>query len=135
MQIGDPMLPVSSLHRVAYRTPGEDMTIEPLFTFEAAVYHADAEPSFELCMRFGNRIVWTAKTPLDFGLQYTDDPYEPSSRLTPADLTWALNRCGWRKLSDWDSVGEEGFLMASIVPTEFATPEVSLPASVLAALS
>lgn len=108
---------------------------ERLFTFEASVYHTDAEPVFELRMRHRDRIVWSAETPVDFGLQNTDDPYEPSTPLKIADLTWALNRCGWMTLTDWDNAGEEGFLMAKIAPTDFALPQVTLAPSVLAALA
>jgi hypothetical protein len=112
------------------------MTNEPPFTFEAFVFHADTEPVFELHMRYRNRIVWTDKTPVDFGGQYgTDDPYEPSTPLTFDDLTWALNRAGWRKVGDWDSDIEEGLMAATVTPTEFAVPQVTLPPAVLAGLA
>lgn len=112
------------------------MTIEPLFTFEAFVYYTDTDPAFELHMRYKGKIVWTDKTPVDFGGQYgTDDPYEPSTPLTFDDLTWALRRAGWRKVGDWDTAGMDGCVEADVTPTEFAVPQVTLPPAVLAALA
>jgi hypothetical protein len=111
---------------------------EPLFTFEASVYYTDEAPKFELMMRFrGRQSIWSADTPVNFRFQYdTDDPYEPSTPLTPDDLTWALLRAGWRIVGDWDSdVTDPGYLSAEVTPTPLAQPEVYLSASVLAALA
>lgn len=109
---------------------------EQLFTFEVGVYSADAEPEFELRMRHRGQLVWSEKTPVDFGAQNDDYPYEPSNPLTCADLTWALNRCGWHTLGDWDyDATDPGYLMAQIAPTPSAAPQITLSPSVLAGLT
>lgn len=112
------------------------MSAAPLFTFEVSTYSTDTLPEFELRMRYQGRIVWSEKTPVDFGAQNTDDPYEPSSPLTCDDLTWALRRAGWQKQGDWDhDASDPGYLTAKIEPTQYATPHVTLSPSALAALT
>lgn len=112
------------------------MDTPTLFTFEVSTYTTDEDAEFELRMRCQGRIVWSAKTPVDFSAQNNDWPYEPSTPLTPADLEIALNRIGWRTLSAWtDNATDPGYLSAPITPTEWAVPQIALPASVLARLA
>lgn len=113
------------------------MSGTPLFTFEASTYATDTEPEFELRMRYqGRLLIWSEKIPVDFGGQNDDYPYEPSSPLTPADLTWALNRKGWRISGEWEGdATDPGYLAAQIAPTPFATPQITLAPGTLAVLT
>lgn len=106
----------------------------PNLTFDA---HSEGHPAvtkFYARMILDGEVVWSQEIPAHIGIQgYTDDPYEPSDPLAPADFTYILANAGWTVEGEWEDDG--GTWWANLQPSPHTSPEITVPIAFLARIA